>query len=120
MSSKHILCLQTHSPYGNQNAHEALNILLSLTSFEHHVSVAFIDDGVFHLLQGQEENHGLRTLGTAIKALPIYDVEDIYVDEVALKERHLTPEDLLLPVKLIRANELVELIHDHDHLLSLP
>ena len=64
-------------------------------AFEQDVSLAFIDDGVFQLMDGQDTaGVGMKNFSTTYKALGDYEVRKLYVERESLDERGLTLDDL--------------------------
>ena len=71
----------------------------------------FQDDGVWQLLAGQDGAPlGQRSLGAQLEALPLFDVEHLYVDRHDLRTRGLDEHDLLLPVTALDTPDLAGLI----------
>ena len=117
--SKKTLFIMRHPPYGTNLAQEALEAVLAAGSFEQQVSVLFMDDGVLQLIEQQnpaastQKNHH-----AMLKALPMYDVDQLFVDQHSLDERQLTSKNTNLPVALIDSNAIRQLMARHDHILS--
>ncbi len=118
---KKLLFIQAHAPYGQIAGRENLDLLLAAPTFEQLTSILFIEDGVWHLLADQNAAViGLEVFTKAYAALPLYDVNPIYVEQVSLQQRGLTTDDLILPVTLVNMEELKQLIaQDFDHCLCL-
>ena len=51
-------------------------------------------------------------------ALDDYDVEEIYVEKESLDERGLTADDLVIPVEVIAAAELIDVMAQQDVVIS--
>ncbi|MDH4273912.1 MAG: sulfurtransferase complex subunit TusC [Gammaproteobacteria bacterium] len=96
MATKKMLYLNRRAPYGSVYALESLEVVLIGAAFEQDVSLAFIDDGVFQLLKGQNTTAvGMKNFSPTYKALGDYDVRKIYVEKESLEARGLSREDLL-------------------------
>jgi len=94
---------------------EMLDIMLTTAAFDQAVSLLLLDDGVFQLKkQQQPEVSGLKDTGAIYKALEIYDVTSIYVEQESLQERGLTVEDLCLPVQAVPRQAIAELMCRFD------
>ena len=77
-------------------------------------------DGVFQLLKGQDADQiKSKTLGKTLKALSLYGINNIFVQESSLRERSIASEDLILEAKTLNQNELRALIKDSDNVISL-
>lgn len=106
-------------PYGDSLAREVLDMVLAAAAFEQDVSLFFTDDGVWQLLKGQhgdavrQKNHG-----SIVSALPLYEVSALYVDRESMKERGLTPDDLVLPVELLDPAGYAALARDFDTVMT--
>ncbi len=79
------LFIQHRAPYQGYSALETLDALLVAAAFGQNPSVLFQGDGVWQLLPSQEAQLMARASVVAqLEALPLYDVDDIYVDEESL------------------------------------
>ena len=94
--SKRLMYVNRRAPHGTVYAQESLEVVLIGAAFDQDVSLAFVDDGVYQLLQGQDTS-GIETknFGAAYKALGDYDVTRLYVETEALQERGLDSDDLV-------------------------
>jgi sulfur relay protein TusC/DsrF len=54
MASKKFLYINRRPPHGSIYAHESLEVVLIGAAFEQDVTLAFIDDGVYQLMQNQD------------------------------------------------------------------
>jgi tRNA 2-thiouridine synthesizing protein C len=82
------------------------------------VAVAFVDDGVFAIAQGQESSRlGVKALGKTYPALPDFEIERFYVDERSLAERNLTLDDLVITPEPLDAAALARLLEEQDAVL---
>ena len=92
---KDILLVFRHAPYGNALAREGLEAALACGAMGAKTSVLYINEGVWQLLASQ--NSGAidsKNQAAMASALPLYDVDAIWVDEDSLKQRNLTPSDI--------------------------
>ena len=73
--------------------------------------LVFIDDGVYELVKGQQtKGIGLKNFSPSYRALDGYDVEKLYVDQASLDQRGLTEKDLLVPVEVLDAQQMGQLM----------
>ena len=92
---KNFLYLNRRAPYGTVYAWESLEVVLIGAAFEQDVSLAFVDDGVYQIMKGQDTSGlGIKNFSPTYAALGDYDVNKIYVEKESLEERGLTLEDL--------------------------
>ena len=95
-SVKKFMYMNRKAPYGTIYALEALEVVLIGAAFDQDVSLAFIDDGVFQLTNGQNtDDIGIKNFSPAFRALGDYDVTKLYVEKESLAERGLTQDDLM-------------------------
>ena len=84
------------APYGTVYALESLEVVLISAAFDQDVSLAFIDDGVYQITNGQDTTDiGQKNFSKAYKALGDYDISKLYVEKESLAERGLTQDDLM-------------------------
>ncbi len=88
--------INRRAPHGTIYAWESLEVVLIGAAFDQDVSLAFMDDGVYQLLKGQDTS-GIETknFSPTYSALGDYDVTKLYVEQESLEERGLTLEDLM-------------------------
>lgn len=92
---KKFLYLNRKAPYGTIYAWESLEVVLIGAAFDQDVSLAFVDDGVFQLVKGQDTSGiGMKNFSPTYAALGDYEVKKIYVEAESLAERGLTLDDL--------------------------
>ncbi|MEW8047813.1 MAG: DsrE family protein, partial [Candidatus Thiodiazotropha sp.] len=73
-----------------------LEVVLIGAAFDQDVSLAFLDDGVYQLVKGQDTaGVDMKNFSPTYQALGDYDVTKLYVEEESLEERGLTLDDLM-------------------------
>ena len=130
---KKFLYVNRKAPYGTIYALESLEVVLIGAAFEQDVSLAFIDDGVYQLVKGQDTSAiGMKNFSPTYSALGDYDVKTIYVEKESLDERGLTKDDLLPltwedededwaekeSIHVVSSQELAEIMEQQDVVLS--
>ncbi len=94
--TKKMMYINRNAPYGTVYALEGLEVVLIGAAFEQDVSMAFIGDGVYQLLIGQDTaDSDMKNFSPTYKALGDYDVSKLYVEQESLDERGLTVDDLM-------------------------
>lgn len=92
---KKFLYVNRKAPYGTIYALEALEVVLIGAAFDQDVTLAFIDDGVFQLVKGQNtDGIGIKNFSPTFRALGDYEVTKLFVEQESLDERGLTADDL--------------------------
>ena len=96
MSTKKFMYLNRKASYGTVYALESLEVVLIAAAFEQDVSLAFMDDGVYQIVDGQNTDAiGMKNFSKAFHALGDYDINQLYVSEESLTERGLSKDDLM-------------------------
>ena len=117
--SQSLCIISTKAPYAGQSAREALDVVMVAASFEIPTSLLLMGDGVYQLLQKQQpEILPRKNLSSMMRALPMYDIETIYVDQQSLQERGISDDQLQSPFTLVCATELPAFIAKHQQVLN--
>ena len=116
---KRFMYVNRKAPYGTIYALECLEVVLIAAAFDQDVSVVFLDDGVCQLKKNQDTTAiGMKNFSNTYRALDDYDVEKIYVEQESLEARGLTEDDLIIPVEVLAAEELSEIMAQQDVVIS--
>ena len=130
---KKLLYVNRKAPHGTIYALEGLEVVLVGAAFEQDVSVAFLDDGVFQLLDGQDTaDIGVKNFSRTYKALGDFEVRKVYVERESLAERGLDSSDLMQItyedenedgaekplIRLVDRRELAQIMSEQDVILS--
>ena len=117
--AKKFLYVNRKAPYGTIYALESLEVVLIGAAFEQDVSLAFVGDGVYQLAKGQDtKGLQVKNFSPAFRALEDYDVTKLYVDKEALEVRGLKESDLVVPVEVVSAQRMTEIMEGQDVILS--
>ncbi len=112
---KKITIIFRHAPHGSSSSREGLDFALLSASFEQEVSLIFVDDGVLNLLKDQQPTLiGARDFVSTFKALPFYDIENIYSCRLSMSERGLYEDQSLIALKLLEVDEIAEQLNQAD------
>ena len=116
---KRFMYVNRRAPYGTIYALECLEVVLVAAAFDQDVSVVFMDDGVCQLKKNQDTTViGMKNFSKTYGALDDYDVEKIYVEKESLAARGLTADDLVIPVEVLAADDLREVMAQQDVVIS--
>ncbi|HAE04713.1 MAG TPA: sulfurtransferase complex subunit TusC [Gammaproteobacteria bacterium] len=133
MAIKKFMYLNRKASYGTAYAIESLEVVLIAAAFDQDVSLAFIDDGVYQIVEGQNtDGIGMKNFSKTFHALGDYDINKLYVSAESLEERGLTADDLMPlvyededddweekpSVKIVSNAELTKIMSDQDVCLS--
>jgi tRNA 2-thiouridine synthesizing protein C len=117
--TKKFLYVNRKAPYGTIYALESLEVVLIGAAFEQDVSVAFVGDGVYQLTKGQDtKGLEMKNFSPTFRALEDYDVTKLYVEAEALQARGLNESDLVVPVEVVSAARMAEIMDGQDVILS--
>lgn len=133
MATKKFLYINRKAPHGTIYALESLEVVLIGAAFEQDVTLAFIDDGVYQLMQNQDTSGiGVKNFSPTFKALGDYDVSKIFVEQESLELRGLSKEDLMPltyedededwtekdSIHIVSSAELADIIEQQDVILN--
>lgn len=108
---KKLLYVFEHGPYSTSSGSEALEAVLSGANFEQELSLLFIYNGVFQLKKSQETKESLMNPYTkTFLALDDFGVNNVFVHDLSLLARGLESQDLMIPAKVLSAEEIASLI----------
>ena len=109
--SNTVAVLMRRAPYGTVYTAEGFRTMMGVAVFEIDISVVFLDDGVYALMEGQDPKKlDMKPLGDAFPMLPEFDVEKFYVHDESLAERGLTPDDLVMDVEVVNSAQVGQIL----------
>lgn len=118
--AKSMLLVYRQSPWSGSGAREALDIALAGGAFDLPVSLLFLDDGVLQLATAQQAAAvQQKDLSANLRALPMFGVDELYVDQRSLDVRGLSTEAFDLPVTPLDDAALRTLLDRFDLLVTL-
>ena len=116
---KKFMFVNRKAPYGTVYALEGLEVVLISAAFDQDVSLVFLDDGVYDLVKGQNtKGIEVKNFSPTYRALEGYDIEKLYVERESLAARGLTEDNLIVPVDVLSAAEISELMGQQDVVIS--
>lgn len=119
MIEKKIGIINRCLPHGSAQGRESLDLTLAMSAFNESLSLFFIGDGIYQLVDGHNPTESLQKhFQPLFKMLELYDVENIYVCEQSLLLRAIKPEELIVDVTLASAEQLKINLALQDQLLS--
>ena len=118
-TKKKLLFVLRQAPYGNTLAKDALDAILATSAYEQNLSIAFIDDGVFQLIDNQQaELINQKSIARILSALPLYDITQLFACASSLAERGIALDSLSEDITVLEPEALRTLLSQQDHLLS--
>lgn len=114
-----LLVMFTQPPLTASLPKEALDLALVSSTFEQRTGLIFLGAGVLQLVQNQQPNVlALKGTQAMLKALALYDIDQIFVEQQALLDYGLTATELLLPVQLCNTKQLQQHLATSRNLLT--
>lgn len=108
-------------PFGSSSSREGLDALLAATAFcqEEEIAVFFLEDGVFNLLANQQPELILqKDFIRTFKLLELYEIEQCYICQQSLEQRHLTEQSLVIAAEKIDRTLMMEKLQQAEKILT--
>lgn len=119
MATHSVLFVLRHSPYESDMAKSSTDAALAFAAFEQPINLLFLGAGVLQLLPEQEAQAlGRKSIYKQLLSLPLYDVDQIYVDEAAAQQYHVDLNRFSTATELVSGDTARALMCDHDHVLG--
>lgn len=116
---KKFLYVNRKAPYGTIYALESLEVVLIAAAFDQDVSLAFLDDGVYQIVKGQNtKNIDVKNFSPTYRALEGYDIEKLYVEKESMEARGISAADLIVDVKVLSRAEMADLMVASDVVMT--
>ncbi|MEM9360736.1 MAG: sulfurtransferase complex subunit TusC [Pseudomonadota bacterium] len=107
------------SPYASSLDRASIEAALAMAAFDQTCNLLFLGDGVLQLIPDQQsETLGVRNVGKLLQSLPLYDIDQIYVDNHAAQRYGVDLSKLPMTVHSLSDSEMQNLLSEHDHLLG--
>ena len=107
------------APHGSAAGREGVDALLAASAYCEDISVAFVGDGVYQLLQGQQPSEILsKDYAPMLKLFDLYDIEQVYVCTSSLQQRGLAQADLVIAAERLSEQAIQDKLHQAGKLLS--
>jgi tRNA 2-thiouridine synthesizing protein C len=111
---KRYVFVMRHPPHAGWRLQETLDQLLTTAAFDQSVTVLWLDQGVYQLSKHQQPAcMGLPDTAAALTALPLYGVEQLFVEQESLAASGLALDDLVLPLRCLPRSQVNALLQQH-------
>ncbi|MCL1076865.1 sulfurtransferase complex subunit TusC [Parashewanella spongiae] len=115
---KQLTIIFRHGPTAHSKGREALDLAMLSASFDQHVKLIFIDEGVFNTLKDQQiEQTGAKDYISTFKALSLYDIDDVYICKTSMDGFGLLSSDILIDYTSAEPSVISEMIRGSDKVL---
>lgn len=116
---KKFMFVNRKAPHGTVYALEVLEMVLISAAFDQDVHLAFLDDGVYQIVKGQDPAAiDMKNFSKTFRALDGYDIEKLYVERESMEARGLTEDDFIVDVEIIGRADMAALMNGMDVVLS--
>lgn len=113
-----VAIINRSAPYGSSKGQESLELALAMSNFGQAISLFFIDDGVWQLLNNQASQQiNAKAYHKTFAALEFYDIENIYVCKQSILARSIQVEDLCIPIQLVDPAQTSTLLTKHTKVM---
>lgn len=111
--------INRHPPHGTAHGQEALDLALVCGTFGQPVTLFFIGDGVYQLLQDQNtDSIGRKNYSKTFAALDFYDVSEPVVCTESLASRGISADALCIQANLQSADNWCAMLASFDHIVN--
>ena len=118
-TKKKFLFVHRKAPYGRFQGREFIDTGLMAAAFEQELSMLFMDDGLFMLLdQQQPATIQSKDFSEPVKKFSGYGIDEVFVDAISMKERGLDTGDFVIDVTILGTDNISELMDEQDIILS--
>lgn len=114
--AKITVCMTT-APYHGILTQDALDFAMGATNYGHDVRLLFIDEGVLQLLSGQQPAEGIKNHEKRLKALPFFDIEELFCCQSSLEDRNMKKEDIPHDIRLCDSEAISTILNHCDHVV---
>lgn len=127
---KRFAYINRKAPYGTIYALEVLEMIMISAAFEQDAVIAFLDDGVYQIMKGQDTaevgmKNFSRTYGAVAEEKEDADEDEdidmvwrIVVEKESMEERGLSADDFVIDVEVLDAATLGELLNQQEVVFS--
>lgn len=117
--SKSLLVVVRRPPYGDSLARSAIDAALAAAAFDQPVDLLFLGDGVLQLLPQQDPaGVGRKSIARLLASLPLYGIDQVYVDTAAATRYCFDPDDSPVPAVPLDTAAIRKLLRQRDNLLG--
>ena len=118
--SQSLAVIFNKAPYGTQSGRELLDIALMAAAFDMNISALFIDDGVYQLLENQQPDIlNMKNHSPTFKALELYGIETVLINQEDLSQRGLSADQLLNVADISPSSNINQIINRSDFVFML-
>jgi len=114
-----ILFISKSAPFDVHHNKELLDMALAAGAFDLNCALLLQGNGVLQLREHQSQVIEQKDINKTLSALPLYDIDPIYVFEQDLEKFSLNADDIKLSVKVIQKADQTDFIHKASKVIRL-
>ena len=114
-----ILFISKSAPFEIHNNKELLDMALAAGAFDLNCALLLQGNGVLQLREHNSEVIEQKDINKTLSALPLYDIDPIYVFEQDLMKFSITPDDIKLSIKVIKKADQTDFIKTANKVIRL-
>ncbi|MBD1388553.1 DsrE family protein [Neiella sp. HB171785] len=115
-----IVIWSTQPAIGSINARETLDAALAFAAYDQQVSLLFSGQGVRQLVPTPNAaDAGAKNLGKLFNALPLFDIDQVYIAADEAKAMNLNPQSLIGSPELISNDRIRQLLLEATHVIRI-
>ncbi|NRA71741.1 MAG: sulfurtransferase complex subunit TusC [Gammaproteobacteria bacterium] len=116
---KTLAVLNSSAPFGNDNFRESIDLLLANASYDRPVALFFYGDGLYQLIPNQQPVQvDAKDISKMFGLLDLYDIEDIFICQHSLQERHLDAGSLIIDGQVLNSVDWLAKLSQYDQVVS--
>ncbi|MBW8192435.1 DsrE family protein [Neiella marina] len=115
-----IVIWSTQPAIGNITGRETLDAALAFAAYDQPVTLLFSQLAVRQLLPLPEANlAGAKNIANLLKALPMFDIEAVWVHDKSLQQCQLKTEQLIGEPTLVSDQQIRTLLQEANHVIRI-
>ncbi|MCM2680754.1 sulfurtransferase complex subunit TusC [Echinimonas agarilytica] len=115
-----VLIWSTQSPIGDVAARETLDAALAFAAYDQAVTLLLSDAGVMQLQSmPNAKQAGAKNMSKLMKALPMYDIDNVYACQTSLSRFSIDTQQCVTPVQTATTDDIHALILGATHVIRV-
>jgi len=107
------------SPFSQIDGKESVDLALVCAAFEQKVNLIFVDQGIFHLINNQDNSEFYdKNHDSQIKALEFYEIDQVYAEHESIQAFALTEGNLIESSQVINRKEINQMVASAQHTVT--
>ncbi len=103
-------------PFSHIDGKEGVDLALVCAAFDQTVNLVFVDEGIFHLINTQDDDSFLDKLhDKQLKALEYYDISSVFVESESMEKYSINQSSLLETVDVVSQSDIKQFCNNSQH-----